>query len=131
MKLEAQDWEIAADEIATLATRFKQSVAEGFARVDNQIVTQFKDVQLSGRRAGDVGLNIGKGTLHLSIKSLVEVADDKIAGVVYNTGAPYWEYHQYAMGHNPKRLTFDEYFQEQGLAGYTKVVDDSLVEAFT
>lgn len=126
MKIEVQDWGKAADEVGNLVTEFKQDVSEGFARVDNQVVDQFKNEQLSGRKPDDTGLNIKTGTLHGSINSRVEVADSQIAGVVYNGGATYWAYHQYGEGNNPKRLEFDEYFQTEGLAAYTEVVDASL-----
>lgn len=126
MRIEVQDWGKAADHIGNLVTEFKQDVSEGFARVDNQVVDQFKNEQLSGRKGDDTGLEIRTGNLHDSIKSLVEVADSRISGTVYNGGAAYWEYHQYGMGNNPKRLNFDEYFESEGMAGYTEVVESSL-----
>lgn len=130
MKLEAQDWSAVADGLANRVTDFKESVAKGFATVDNQVVTHFKDDELSGRKADDTGLNIRSGTLHDSIKGVVDVADSQISGTVYNTGARYWEYHQDGAGHNPKRLHFDEYFRNEGLAAYTDVVESALVEVF-
>lgn len=130
MKLEAQDWTQAADHLESKVTEFKADVAAGFAKVDRQVEDQFRDEQLSGRHADDTGLNIRTGRLHDSIKSVVDVANDQIMATVYNTDAPYWEYHQDGAGHNPKRLFFEEYFTSQGLAAYTEVVEAALVEVF-
>jgi len=119
--------EVAAD-LQNRVTAFKENVARGFARVDDKIVNQFRDEQLSGRKGDDTGLNIRTGRLHDSIKSLVEVAEAEITGVIFNTDAPYWKYHQYGEGHNPKRLGFDEYFEDQGLQAYTEAVESAFVE---
>ncbi len=131
MNLEPQDWNAVADDLQNRVTDFRSTVAAGFATVDGQVVDHFKNDELSGRKADDTGLNIRKGTLHDSVKSLVEVENHQIAGVVYNVGAPYWEHHQDGAGHNPKRLNFSEYFQDQGLAAYTDVVEFALEESFS
>ena len=130
MRLDADNWDASAEAIRSKVTEFKVTVASGFAVVDNQVVDQFKDEQLSGRHADDTSLNIRTGRLHDSIKSVVDVADDKISGTVFNTDAKYWEYHQDAAGHNPKRLFFEEYFTSHGLAAYTDVVEGALHEVF-
>jgi ClpP class serine protease len=130
VSLQPVGWSAVADDLQNRVTEFRATVAAGFAGVDDGVVAHFKDDELSGRRADDTGLNIRTGRLHDSIKSLVEVADHQIAGIVYNTGARYWEFHQDGAGNNPKRLHFEEYFRSQGLAAYSDVVEGALMEAF-
>jgi hypothetical protein len=117
VSLQPVGWSAVADDLQNRVTEFRATVAAGFAGVDDGVVAHFKDDELSGR-------------LHDSIKSLVEVADHQIAGIVYNTGARYWEFHQDGAGNNPKRLHFEEYFRSQGLAAYSDVVEGALMEAF-
>ncbi len=98
---------------------FRDIVAHGFASASATIVERFQDDQLSGRP----GLNIKSGKLRDSIKSMVEIAQDQIKGIVKNEGATYWEYHQLGAGHNPKRLFFYEYFEDQGEKLYTSEIE--------
>lgn len=127
MIIQPEGWSQVADMVGTKADRLLDAIARGFATVDQSIEDQFRNEQLSGRKADDTGLNIRTGTLHDSIKSVVEVADSQISGTVYNTDAPYWRYHQEPDGQK-KRLFLDEYFENQGLAAYTDVVESALAE---
>lgn len=128
MHLEIQDWAAVEADIQGRTLRSLEAIEVGFERVGAEIVDQFQDEQLSGRKADDTGLNVVSGTLHGSIQSAVEVADAMVSSTVYNENAPYWEYHQLGMGHNPKRLFFDEYFESQGFAAYTAVAERALAE---
>ena len=119
------DFSEAVAKFRALAQEFRASVAQGFSEVSRRIAEKFRNEDLSGRKSDDTGLNIRTGRLHDSIKSEVEIAENKISGVVYNDDAPYWEFHQKGMGFNPKRLFWEEEFEAAIGNEYAAVVSEA------
>ena len=117
-----------AEVIASLQGRkeaYRQALEDGAAKAGVEIVELFRSEWLSGRQAGDLGLNIRTGRLYQSIKSLTIVDGTRVASQIYNTGAPYWAYHQDGDG-VMKRLYLEEAFQEDGERIYQGVVEAAL-----
>lgn len=65
---------------------------------------------VSGRKPDDTGLNIRSGRLLASIETLSQPGPGMVTFAVFNSGAPYWAYHQDGAGKNPKRLFWDEFW---------------------
>ena len=120
------DVEATAAELKGLKDAYQDALEAGFARASQAIADLFKDRWLSGRGSDDLGLNIRTGRLHDSIKSLTEVTPRGVRGVVFNTGAQYWEYHQLGTSTLPKRLFLLEAFQEDGTALYEAEAEKAL-----
>ena len=102
---------------------YRHALDIGFARAGLAMVHKFQDEQLSGRTAGDLGLNVVTGTLRDSLKSLVTTEADTVTAMVYNRGAMYWDYHQSGTDRLKKRLFFDEDWQDSGEKIFASQVD--------
>lgn len=94
------------------------------------VVEMFRKEQLSGRNGDDTGLNIRTGNLYNSLQSDVETIGNVITSTISNHDAKYWYYHQVGAGHNPKRLSFEELFQDRGLEIYENHLEAALAEVF-
>ena len=95
----------------------------GFAEASQAIADDFRRNQLSGRTSGDIGLNIKSGDLRRSIRGDGMRDGNDILGVVSNSNATYWEYHQDGTARLKKRLFFHESFANDGPKRYTSVVE--------
>jgi hypothetical protein len=105
----------------------------GFSLTGEEIATKFREEDLSGRKADDTGLNKRSGKLYGSVDAdIVNAAnqaragDEVVESIIYNTGATYWEYHQFGSGHNPKRLFWEEFFGLEGGDLYSSEADAAL-----
>lgn len=120
----------AIDQLINLNEDWRDRAARAMAQGGADIVTMFRDEQFSGRNADDSGLNIRTGNLFNSLESDVEVLGSIITSTVENHDAKYWYYHQIGAGHNPKRLTLEERFQDRGLDIYTDHLEAAMAAVF-
>lgn len=102
---------------------YRDALDKGFQRAGIAMVTRFQEEQLSGRRAPNFGLNIRTGNLRASLRQAVTTSTGEVRSSITNRGASYWAYHQDGAGHNPKRLYFEEEFQDQGERVYASEVE--------
>ena len=105
---------------------YRATLEQGFAKAGRLLVDRFREQQLSGRSAGDMGLNIRTGNLFQSLRSLTEIEPRTIRSIIFNRGAQYWAYHQDGTGTLPKRLTLEEDFEDEGSKMFTRVVEQAL-----
>jgi hypothetical protein len=91
-----------------------------------EIALRFRMDQLSGRSGDNKGLNIITGRLHSSVTSEAMIAAGKVHSLIKNEGARYWYWHQIGSGNLPKRLFFDEFFEEKGPDIYTTMIEEAL-----
>jgi hypothetical protein len=102
---------------------YQNLLERGFARANLQIIHKFQDEQLSGRRSGDVGLNVRTGNLRDSLHSVVTVDSEAITATIYNRGADYWAYHQDGSDRLRKRLFIEEDFEDSGEKLYSSEIE--------
>lgn len=110
-------------EIEDLSEEYKAALEKGFARAGMNLIYKFQDEQLSGRRSGDVGLNVRTGNLRDSLRSVVTVDSEAITNTIYNRGADYWAYHQDGSDRLRKRLFIEEDFEDSGAKLYTSEIE--------
>lgn len=102
---------------------FVSDLEMGFAQASQGIAESFKKNQLSGRKSDNTGLNVRRDILRQSIKGSGMRDGMTIVGMVQNSMATYWEYHQDGTPKLPKRLFFYEEFETSGAKAYTSVVE--------
>lgn len=106
--------------------RYEDAIAKGFAEAGRLVVDLFRRDWLSGRSAGDLGLNIRTGRLHASLDSRSMVQGPHLTSDVFNQGADYWYFHQNPEGGRHKFLYLKEAFAEDGAKIYEGQVEQAL-----
>lgn len=114
------------DALAKFSANVAQSLEIAMDVAGRKIMETLKADQLSGRRAPNYGLNRRTGNLYESLRSGAYQKGNSFISEVYNRGAQYWEYHERAMGFNPKRLWFEEYFRKSGPDVYASEIEVAL-----
>lgn len=122
LKITTNAAEIASD-YRKADVEFISDLETGFAQASQNIAESFKRNQLSGRKSDDTGLNVKRDVLRQSIKGSGMRDGMTIVGMVTNSMATYWEYHQDGTLKLPKRLFFYEEFETTGEKAYTSVVE--------
>ena len=117
------DWEALTKDIEAASEDYKQALDIGFQKAGLAMVHKFQDEQLSGRKSGDIALNVRTGRLRDSLKTLVTTQTDEVHGLIYNQGAQYWAYHQDGSDKLKKRLFIEEDFEFSGEKMYTSAVE--------
>lgn len=120
------DFEALAEELKEAGEDYRDALDKGFQKAGLAMVHKFQDEQLSGRKAGDIALNVRTGNLRDSIKTLVKTQSDEVHGVVFNQGAQYWSYHQDGSERLKKRLFIEEDFEVSGEKLYSSAVEMAL-----
>ncbi len=105
--------------------RYLRDLSTGFVKVGREIVTLLQKEWLSGRIAGDLGLNIITGNLYNSIGFLTTVNGAEIESNVFNHGASYWYWNAGHSPNHPNRFPVDAIFQDQR-ERYTTVMQAAL-----
>ena len=127
LNVKSVGWEEVADELTGRSEKFRLDVERGAGIVGETEVQHFKDQQLSGRNAQDMGLNQVTGNLFRSIHTeTISPNLDEIYSLVFNDGADYWEPHQTGTSTLKKRLTLEEHFAEDGLLQYHEMIEEAL-----
>lgn len=104
---------------------FVEALDQGFQEAGETVADKFR-MDVSGRKSDDTGLNIRTGNLLGSVDSFAQTTSDGVTSAVFNQHADYWYYHQKGLGHNPKRLSWDEYWAGEAETLYTSAVDEAL-----
>lgn len=120
------DFDALAEELKEAGEDYRGALDKGFQKAGLAMVHKFQDEQLSGRKAGDIALNVRTGNLRDSIKTLVKTQSDEVHGVVFNQGAQYWAYHQDGSERLKKRLFMEEDFEVSGEKLYSSAVEMAL-----
>ena len=117
------DFKAVTEGLDEAGQEYRDALDKGFQRAGIAMVTRFQEEQLSGRRTPRVGLTSRTGTLRASLRQAVTTSGDEVRSTITNRGASYWAYHQDGAGHNPKRLYFEEEFQDPGEKVYATEVE--------
>ena len=117
------DWEALTKGLESASEDYKQALDIGFQKAGLAMVHKFQDEQLSGRKSGNIALNVRTGRLRDSLKTLVTTQTDEVHGLIYNQGAQYWAYHQDGSDRLKKRLFIEEDFEFSGEKMYTSAVE--------
>jgi len=125
------DFRPAVEYLLEATEDWRDRAARSMAQAGSDVVEMFRTEQLSGRNADDSGLKIRSGRLFNSLESDVEILGHRIVSTIENHDAKYWYYHQVGAGHNPKRLTLEERFQDKGLDIYRGHLERDLLEVFS
>lgn len=88
---------------------------------------RFRQEQMSGRTAGDMGLNVVSGNLRESLRYVTIVEEQKMTSEIYNRGGQYWYPHQEGEGVK-KRLMLEEDLEARGLPLYESEIERGLNE---
>lgn len=102
---------------------YREALDKGFQKAGLAMVHKFQDEQLSGRKSGDIALNVRTGNLRDSLKTVVTTQADEVQSLIYNQGAQYWAYHQDGSDRLKKRLFIEEDFEFSGEKMYTSAVE--------
>ncbi len=92
--------------------QFIEDISQGFAKVGRDIAAILRDKWLSGRRRGDMGLNIISGRLHDSIQSITEVDGRETLSSIFNRDAKYWYWNAGHSENHPNRFPVDRIFSD-------------------
>jgi hypothetical protein len=117
------DWVTLNSELDKAGEEYREALDAGFQKAGISMVRKFQEEQLSGRKSGDIYLNVKTGNLRNSLRSMVTSQAGQVEGVVYNQGAQYWGYHQDGTEKHPKRLFIEEDFEVSGEKRYASAVD--------
>lgn len=116
----------AAKELERLAPESLDTLERALDVAGRTQVNRFKQEQLSGRTAGDMGLNQRTGNLHESLRDVTIVQERLLVSEIYNRGAQYWYVHQTGNGVLKKRLRFEEDLEENGVPLYLSEIERGL-----
>lgn len=116
-------WAEMNKEVDQASEEYKAALDVGFQKASLAMVHKFQDEQLSGRRSGDIGLNVRTGNLRDSLKTLVTTQTGELKGLIFNQAAQYWAYHQDDSGRLKKRLFLEEDFELSGEKLYVSAVE--------
>lgn len=113
-------------EIKDVRETIEERFARGFAEAGRMVVDLFRHEWLSGREADGLGLNIVTGRLFQSIRTVTTVRGNSLLSEVFNTGAPYWWYHENPEGGRHKYLYLQEAYLEDGGKLYESQIEQAL-----
>ena len=117
------DWAALTADLDQAGEEYRAALDTEFQRAGLAMVHKFQDEQLSGRKSGDIALNVRTGNLRDSIKTMVTTQAEQVEGIVYNRGAQYWGYHQDGTERLKKRLFLEEDFEASGEKLYSSAVE--------
>lgn len=120
------DWESLTHDLDDAGEEYRKALDDGFQKAGISMVRKFQDEQLSGRKAGNVSLNIVTGRLRDSLKTNVTTQAGQLESMIYNSGAQYWAYHQDGTDRLKKRLFIEEDFEFSGMKMYESSVEMAL-----
>jgi hypothetical protein len=119
-----------AKDLVTLGRESEDALERAMDVAGAEQKNRFRTEQLSGRTAGDMGLNRVTGNLWESLRNVTIVGDRQMVSELYNRGAQYWEVHQDGIGIK-KRLRFEEDLEERGIPLYESEIERGLTELLT
>lgn len=115
--------EALAQDLKAMGEEYYEALEKGFQKAGLELIHKFQDEQLSGRKSGDIGLNVRTGNLRDSLKNVVTTQAGMIEGLIYNRAADYWSYHQDGSERLKKRLFLEEDFEVSGEKLYSSAVE--------